>query len=386
MEGLAKNLSLSWTGDLDSLNIFVKEILKLDGEWTQPGGDKKHFEYGNSSISWRKNKRLLSIDGEKSSEIKMEICKIMLKDNYNLETPLLQSQACLSDDKYSNEIEHLKENQRINNEAIQSLADSIVHISSTISQMQVTNIHYHESVRETPKSSAPNPNKHRNISNSDSIIVQNQLPLSTANTYVFDNHDHVVDLMALASNDDENQVNDHSITTGMSLQPDPIQKPSYADIVQGNPQSQSSISNSPDHFIKPVEKAKTKEIAQMNPPVSVTNTSDGFIGVARKRRRKYKQFFLSGIAKNVNEDQIVSYLVERNVTPHNITIFQSKRVETISAKIRIPSACSAVVLQEDFWPKFILCKPWLQKPKENERRRIISNNNNTLMGNYATYV
>ena len=170
--------------------------------------------------------------------------------------------------------------------------------------------------------------------------------------------------MDLVSNDDENQVNDHSITTDMSLQPGPIQKPSYADIVQGNPQSQSSISNSPDHSIKPVEKAKTKEIAQMNPPVSGTNPSDGFIGVARKRRTKYKQFFLSGIAKNVNEDQIFSYLVERNVTPHNTTIFQSKRVETISAKIRIPSASSAVALQEDFWPKFILSKPWLQKPKK----------------------
>ena len=36
MEGLAKNLRLNWTGDLDSLKIFVKEILKLDGEWTQP--------------------------------------------------------------------------------------------------------------------------------------------------------------------------------------------------------------------------------------------------------------------------------------------------------------------------------------------------------------
>ena len=36
MEGLAKNLSLSWTGDLDSFKTFVKEILKLDGEWTQP--------------------------------------------------------------------------------------------------------------------------------------------------------------------------------------------------------------------------------------------------------------------------------------------------------------------------------------------------------------
>ena len=172
----------------------------------------------------------------------------------------------------------------------------------------------------------------------------------------------------------------------MSPQPGLTQKPFYAAILQGNPQSQSFISNSPDHLIKPVEKVKTKKISQTNPPVSVTNPSDGFIGLARKTRRNYKQFFLSGIAKNVNEDQIFSYFVERNVTPHNITIFQSKRVETFSAKIRIPSASSAIVLQEDFWPKFILCKPWLQKPKENQRRRKTSNNNNTLMGNYATYV
>ena len=136
-----------------------------------------------------------------------------------------------------------------------------------------------------------------------------------------------------------------------------------------------------------MKKLKLKKfLKQIHHAVSVTNPSDGFISVARKRRRNYKQFFLSGIAKNVNEDQIFSYLVERNVTPHNITIFQSKRVETFSAKIRIPSASSAIVLQEGFWPKFILCKPWLQKPKENQRRRKTSNNNNTLMGNYATYV
>ena len=386
MEGLAENLRLSWTGDFVSLKTFVKEILKLDGEWTQPGSDTKHFEYGNSSIIWRKNKQLLSIDGERSSEIKMEICKIMLKDCPNLDMSPLQSQACLSGNDYSNEIVHLKESQRINNEAIQSLADSVVQISSTISKMQTSNISFQESIREIPKSLAPNSNQHCNSPNSSCITAQNQLPLSTVNTNVTDNSEQVVDLRESTPKDDNNEVCDYSITTDMSPQPGLTQKPSYADTLQGNPQSQILISNSSDHLTKPVEKAKTKKILQTNPPVSVTNSSDGFIGVARKRRRNYKQFFLSGIAKNVNEDQILSYLVERNVTPNNIAIFQSKRVETISAKIRIPSASSAIVLQEDFWPKFILCKPWLQKPKENQRGRKTSNSNNTLMGNYATYV
>ena len=235
--------------------------------------------------------------------------------------------------------------------------------------MQISNISYQESIREIHKSLAPNSNQHRNSPNSSCIIVQNQLPLSTVNTNVTDNSEQVVDLRESAPKDDNNEVSDYSITTDMSPQPGFTQKPSYADILQGNPQSQSFISNPPDHLIKPVEKAKTKKILQTNPPVPVTNSSDGFIGVARKRRRNYKQFFLSGIAKNVNEDQILSYLVEGNVTQDNIAIFQSKRVETTSAKIHIPSASSAIVLQEDFWPKFILCNHGCKNPRKPKREK-----------------
>ncbi len=57
MEGLTNNLSLAWAGDFDSLKAFIKEVLKFNGEWSQLGGDKKHFLFGNSSISWRKNKQ-----------------------------------------------------------------------------------------------------------------------------------------------------------------------------------------------------------------------------------------------------------------------------------------------------------------------------------------
>jgi hypothetical protein len=40
MAGFIKNLSLVWTGEFDSLKEFVKNSLKLDGEWSQPGGDR----------------------------------------------------------------------------------------------------------------------------------------------------------------------------------------------------------------------------------------------------------------------------------------------------------------------------------------------------------
>ena len=79
MSGFIENISVAWTGDFDSLKQFSNEVLKLDGEWTQPGGDKKVFTFGNSVMVWRKNKGILNIDGERSDEIKRRICEVMLK-------------------------------------------------------------------------------------------------------------------------------------------------------------------------------------------------------------------------------------------------------------------------------------------------------------------
>ena len=63
----------------------------------------------------------------------------------------------------------------------------------------------------------------------------------------------------------------------------------------------------------------------MNKPIVI---DDGFIGVERKRN-KTKQLFLTGIAENVKENQIQSYLIDRDVTPTRTTIFQSKRKGTM---------------------------------------------------------
>ena len=87
MSGFIENISHAWTGDLVSLKQFSSEVLKLDGKWSQPGGDKKLFTFGNSTMVWRKNKHVLTINGERSEEIKKQICEVMLKDNLTLPTP-----------------------------------------------------------------------------------------------------------------------------------------------------------------------------------------------------------------------------------------------------------------------------------------------------------
>ena len=86
-------------------------------------------------------------------------------------------------------------------------------------------------------------------------------------------------------------------------------------------------------------------------------SSDGFIGVQRKRG-KTRKFFLTGIAESVNQSQIFCHFNQRNIIPKYISIFPSRRRGTLSCKIHIPSGVSALKEKENFWPKFVTCKPW----------------------------
>lgn len=110
---------------------------------------------------------------------------------------------------------------------------------------------------------------------------------------------------------------------------------------------------------------------------------DGFIGVKRNRN-KTKKFFVTGIDENVKESQILSFLKQRNITLIYISIFKSRRRETISSKIHVPSMVSLPVSEKHFWPKYISCKPW--KSKENVTYAMKRNINATHDGNYLTYV
>lgn len=127
-------LSLAWTGDFNSLKKFVNEVLRLDGVWSQSRNDRKVFSYGDQTILWRRNKLLLSLTGDKSNEIGKQICELLFVECPNVSD--LQSQSCTTAPVAVDEIENLKLAQQINNEAIQSLAESILKISSEISILQ----------------------------------------------------------------------------------------------------------------------------------------------------------------------------------------------------------------------------------------------------------
>ena len=103
------------------------------------------------------------------------------------------------------------------------------------------------------------------------------------------------------------------------------------------------------------------------------------------RRKRIKKFFLSGIHESVKENQIWSYLEQRNITPTHISLFRSQRRGTRSAKVHIPSSAGLLVQSDSFWPKFVKCRPWQPINSRNSTKREIKINT-THNGKYSTYV
>ena len=68
-------LQLYWNSDFEQLKQFVnKNIVLRNGVWSSLGGDKKTYSDGHTSISWRKSKKLLQIEGKEENLIKARLC------------------------------------------------------------------------------------------------------------------------------------------------------------------------------------------------------------------------------------------------------------------------------------------------------------------------
>ena len=408
MSGFIENISVAWTGDFDSLKQFSNEVLKLDGEWTQPGGDKKVFTFGNSVIVWRKNKGILNIDVERSDEIKRRICEVMFKDNGTLLTPPLQSNSSMTTDALMEDMEGLKKGQMLNSEIIQSLAESVSELASAISCLQYNKAKSNSTCSENREKFTTDVEyfDYVNSANTQHLEKLTNLYTDNRNETLLINETGIPDAndseMLHSTSNNTSQINTHCISLMKDIDDAPglndnemplitshesstdvgrsnTQKSTYAEVVKSPPslEKNSGIAKSPENAMGK-EKPQTK-----SQEVSAGKLSDGFIGVQRKRR-KFKQFFLSGIADDVNESQIISYLAERNIKPNNILIFRSRRKGTISVKIGIPLASVSTVLEENFWPDYVQCKPW--QYKENRRNPAAQDIIKTQTGNYSTYV
>ena len=151
---LTGDLSFAWTGDYDALKVFVVDDLKLNGNWEQPGGDKKVFKFNNSSIVWRKNTGFLQIEGEEVGYVMRRLCAKILSEYKNTENVnnidvSCQTVADLECVSVESEIEELKTSQAVDREIILSLSDTVAQIAGFIKQLQEQNCS-NSQIKSTP--------------------------------------------------------------------------------------------------------------------------------------------------------------------------------------------------------------------------------------------
>ncbi len=328
-----------------------------------------YSQYILNIIDTPSNIESLSVVGEKATDIVKELCKLICKDPVGTESLGLPSGEPA--DIYG-DIEELKSGQITNSEAIRAMSDSVLHISSVLSQFQLF-INERNKTALDVSTLTTTTNEYakqaytRNAELISNPIVPEQSTKTTANNW--DEN--------LSMNSPET---DESVVRTQDTAEIPAQL-IYAKVVA----SQPALDNTGEITKKsnPSKKSNdTEQDQQQKTSESSNDIDDGFIGVERKRN-KTRQLFLTGIAENVKEEQIQSYLKNRNINPTRITIFQSRRKGTISAKVNIPSAALSSVQQEYFWPKFVTCKPWRSNANGRKAER---KPRTTIVGNYSTYV
>ena len=153
-------LHLYWSGDLASLKHFVCNVIKLQGSWSQPGGDKKVFSGDAFSITWRKSKRMLKFDGERSNELKRlfcnELCGAQNPSQVGYEDERVnqscESSSCkclgLSTDMAGVQLDlvMMQRDIRVNNSDLAGLGDTINALRSEIREVRQRLDKYDENV------------------------------------------------------------------------------------------------------------------------------------------------------------------------------------------------------------------------------------------------
>ena len=126
---------------------LVSDELKLEGICEQPGGYKNVFtSSGFTSILWSKDKKILTIAGKDSEQLKGTLCSMLIGDH----TALNPKQVDVTEEPnhrcqkthasrcpdYSLDIESLHSGQMIHGQVIRTLGESITKVNEMLSELK----------------------------------------------------------------------------------------------------------------------------------------------------------------------------------------------------------------------------------------------------------
>lgn len=116
------------------------------------------------------------------------------------------------------------------------------------------------------------------------------------------------------------------------------------------------------------------------PVLGATSQGQGhFKGVLR---RKIKNYFLTGIDQDSDEDGLRDYLDANGIIYNDIRMFKPRKGVSLAAKISIWEENASTIESESFWPIGIACKRWMTRP---ELRQINKQRSDNYYSEYNDY-
>ena len=87
-------------------------------------------------------------------------------------------------------------------------------------------------------------------------------------------------------------------------------------------------------------------------------------------RKRPKRFFIGGFTNEINEDKIYRYVSRRGLKVTKVKLFPSRRSDDdVIIQLNVEDNTeSEFIEQKGFWPRNIICKPWMTRSELTNRR------------------
>ena len=92
-------------------------------------------------------------------------------------------------------------------------------------------------------------------------------------------------------------------------------------------------------------------------------------------RRRTKRFYVGGFLPSITEKKLINYAARRGVTLTWVNIHRYERQNRAVIRVNVEAAKASQLLEEGFWPKGVMCRPWLSKGQFQNRFQKIDHGN-----------
>jgi hypothetical protein len=97
-----------------------------------------------------------------------------------------------------------------------------------------------------------------------------------------------------------------------------------------------------------------------------------------KKRKRTKRFYVGGFLPSISESEIGTYVNDRGPNVSKVTIFRNSRYNTATIRVNVLDDEECYLLEEHgFWPRGIICRPWVTRNQLRQGRQSNRKNNRT---------